>query len=308
MLTTSAPAKVNLCLLVGAPRPDGLHPLVSVVQPVSLADEVTLEPADDARRRAGAGGEGAGERAGDSGRRGVARDEVVCPGVDGENLAARALAGFRAATGWAAPPRRLTIAKRIPVAAGMAGGSADAAAALRLAAVDSGLDVPPGLPMSLGADVPVMLRAARALMTGAGEHVEELPGGVLALLVVPLDAALATRDVYRAFDEVSRPRSAGELAEAAVALRSEGTIPDELAVNDLEPVARRLCPAIEAALTAAREAGAKPVMVTGSGPTVFGVVADADAEAAAARVRAAGFPRAVAATAVGPDRAMVRRP
>ena len=106
-----APGKVNLSLFVGAPREDGLHPLVSVVQAVSLADELTMEPA--------------------------AADEVVCPGVDGPNLAARALAAFRAATGWDAP-QRITIAKRIPVAAGMGGGSADAAATLRLAARAAG--------------------------------------------------------------------------------------------------------------------------------------------------------------------------
>ena len=109
-----APGKVNLCLFIGRPRPDGYHPLVSLVQPVSLADELELEPA-----------------AGDA-------DEVVCPGVDGENLAAVALARFRAATGWDGPPVRITIAKRVPVAAGMGGGSADAAAALRLAAAASG--------------------------------------------------------------------------------------------------------------------------------------------------------------------------
>ena len=86
---------------------------MSVVQAVSLADELTLEP----------GGE---------------RDEVVCPGVEGENLAARALALFREATGWNAPPQRLSIVKRVPVAGGMGGGSGDAAAALRLAAHAAG--------------------------------------------------------------------------------------------------------------------------------------------------------------------------
>ena len=98
-LFARAPGKVNLCLYVGTPREDGLHPLVSVVQALSLADEVTLEP-------------GSGDA-----------DEVVCPGVEGPNLAGRALALFREATGWDAPPQRLTIDKRVPVAAGMGGGS-----------------------------------------------------------------------------------------------------------------------------------------------------------------------------------------
>ncbi|MEA2291245.1 MAG: 4-diphosphocytidyl-2-C-methyl-D-erythritol kinase, partial [Solirubrobacteraceae bacterium] len=100
VLRELAPGKVNLALCVGAPRADGLHPLASVVQAVSLADELTLGPA------------GAGATA----------DEVVCPGVDGPNLAGTALAAFRAATGWDAPPQRLEIVKRVPVAAGMGGG------------------------------------------------------------------------------------------------------------------------------------------------------------------------------------------
>src|SRR5256884_3628455 len=127
-MRATAPGKVNLSLRLGEPRDDGLHELVSVVQTVSLADELTLEP-------------GAGET-----------DEVVCPEVEGENLAARALAAYRTATGWGAPPRRLTIAKRIPIGGGMGGGSSDAAAALRLAAAaagrpdDSALErLPPGL-------------------------------------------------------------------------------------------------------------------------------------------------------------------
>ena len=149
-----APGKVNLCLFVGAPREDGLHPLVSVVQAVSLADELTLEPA----RRASA-------------------DEVVCPGVEGENLAGAALAAFREATGWDGPPQRLTIDKRVPVAAGMGGGSGDAAAALRLAAhaaggADAALLL--ALAAGLGGDVPSLVAPGRTLMTGAGEHVRAL--------------------------------------------------------------------------------------------------------------------------------------
>jgi 4-diphosphocytidyl-2-C-methyl-D-erythritol kinase len=283
VLTTLAPAKVNLCLLVGRPRPDGLHPIVSLVQPVALADELTLEARGDASPLA---------------------DEVVCPGVTGENLAARALADFRAATGWAAAAQRLTIAKRIPVAAGMAGGSADAAAALRLAAAASGLPIPPGLAMALGADVPVMLAATRALVIGAGEHVEPLaPEAIGTLVIVPLDAELSAGAVYRAFDELGAVRGDDELAVAAGALRAGGSLPDALAVNDLEPAARALCPAIEPALAALRAAGATRVMVTGSGPTVFG----SGDEAVAERVRRAGFPRAVAVGAAGPHDAGVLR-
>ena len=212
-----APGKVNLCLLVGAPRADGLHPLVSVVQPVDLADELTLE------RRRGA-------------------DIVVCPGVEGENLAARALAEFRAATGWDGPPLRLddrrSGSRSRP---GWPAARADAAAALRLdLARSSGLPIPNDL-----ADAARRRRhgdartARRALMTGAGEHVEPLPGEKPPLIVVPLDAAAraparstasSTRATRRA-----RPRSS---TAAAAAIRAGALEP----VNDLEPAARRLCP------------------------------------------------------------------
>src|SRR3954471_19953356 len=105
-----------MCLYLGGVRSgDGRHELVSVMQSVTLADEVTMEAA------------GAG-------------DEVVCPGVEGPNLALDALRAFRAATGWDGPPQRITIAKRVPVAAGMGGGSGDAAAALRLAARAAGVE------------------------------------------------------------------------------------------------------------------------------------------------------------------------
>ncbi|MBE2318816.1 hypothetical protein DVA67_022765 [Solirubrobacter sp. CPCC 204708] len=256
-----APGKVNLCLLIGAPRPDGLHPLVSLVQPTDLADELTTSPGE--------------------------RDEVICAGVDGENLALRALREFRAATGWDGPPLRIEITKRIPIAAGMAGGSSDAAAALRLISEASGIPVPDDVPMRLGADVTVMLHAQRALMTGAGEFVEPLPGNKPPLIVVPLGAALGAGEVYREFDAHDRPRTPEELEAAAAALR-DGTFEY---VNDLEPAARRLCPLIDPALDALRAVGAEHAMVTGSGPTVFGISADPEALAFLQRT----YPRAVAA-------------
>jgi 4-diphosphocytidyl-2-C-methyl-D-erythritol kinase len=261
VLTERAPGKVNLCLFVGAPRADGLHPIVSVFQPVSLADELTLTEAGDA-------------------------DRVICPGVEGENLAARALAEFRAATGWAAPPRALTIAKHVPIAAGMGGGSADAAAALRLAATDSGHPIPPDLPMRLGADVPVLLHPAPALVTGAGEHVEPLAGAASTLVIVPFDAHLSTRDVYTEFDARDRARGTDELAHWAGRLRAGEPPP---AVNDLQAAARRLCPAIDRALEALHAAGVDRPLVTGSGPTVFGFSDDPEAPE---RLHAAGYTRA----------------
>jgi 4-diphosphocytidyl-2-C-methyl-D-erythritol kinase len=271
-LVARAPGKVNLSLLVGAPRGDGLHPLVSVVQSVSLADELTLEPAD-----------------GD-------RDEVICPGVEGENLAARALSLFRTATGWDGPPLRLHIAKRVPVAAGMGGGSADAAAALRLAAHAAGgapAQLLHELAVRLGADVPGQLSPGRVLMTGAGETVDRLPDpGPFGLVIVPSPHALSTPEVYRAFDRVSTPRTEDELEAArAAALAGEPPPP----INDLQAAARTLCPAIDDALFPG-------AMVSGSGPTVFATFESP----APARSAAATIPGAVAAEPVGPEFARVR--
>jgi 4-diphosphocytidyl-2-C-methyl-D-erythritol kinase len=278
VLRALAPGKVNLSLFVGAPRADGLHPLASVVQAVSLADELTLGPAAP----------------------GVTEDEVVCPGVEGPNLAGAALAAFRAATGWDAPPRRLEIVKRVPVAAGMGGGSGDAAAALRLAAEAAGRggELLHELAVGLGADVPGQVRPGRVMMLGAGERVVRLPDPApFGLAIVPLDAALSTPDVYREFDRLGRTRAPDEL-DALAGRMSGGALPDELVVNDLEEAARALCPAIDPALDAVRATGAAHALVSGSGPTVFGLYHDsATAEAAAAELRRS-HPRATAAVPV----------
>jgi 4-diphosphocytidyl-2-C-methyl-D-erythritol kinase len=255
-LHARAPAKVNLCLFVGTPREDGLHPLVSVVQALSLADELTLEPAE--------------------------RDEVICPGVEGPNLAGRALRLFREHTGWDGPPQRLTIDKRIPVAAGMGGGSSDAAATLRLLAHAAGLPVPVELGPRLGADVPSLIRPGRVLMSGAGEHVARLPDpGPLGVLVLPADATLSTPDVYREADRLGLTRPHAALDHVDI----------HAIHNDLQDAARSLCPAIDEALAAVSEV-AERALVSGSGPTVVGLCAD-DARGAAQEL-AARFPGAVA--------------
>jgi 4-diphosphocytidyl-2-C-methyl-D-erythritol kinase len=278
-----APGKVNLALLLGPTRSDGYHELVSVVQAVSLADTLTLEAA----------GPGATE------------DVVVCPGVDGENLAARALRGYRDATGWDAPPQLLTIDKRIPVAAGMGGGSSDAAATLRLAARAAGREEDhrlDELAFGLGADVPALLRPGRVLVSGAGEHVSPLPraaADALGMLILPSNEQLSTPAVFAEADRLGLGRSAAELATRRVELlnaTATGDFPVQLAVNDLEPAARSLCPFIDDALAAARDAGAAVAMVSGSGPTVFGLFEQRGEDLEAiADLLADAFPGTVAA-------------
>lgn len=295
-LRAMAPGKVNLCLFLGPTRPDGRHDLVSVVEPLSLADELEMVPAGS----------------------GVVSDEVVCPGVEGENLAARALAAYRAATGWDGPPQRLTITKRVPVAAGMGGGSGDAAAALRLAAHASGQgaasDREPArcwpllyeLGGELGSDVFAQIHPGLALVSRAGEQVEGLVGmEPHFVVVVPSCHRLATGDVFAEADRLRLARSADDLAarraEVDAAVAGSGRLAPELAVNDLQPAALSLCPEILGTLEATRAAGAEHAMVTGSGPTVFGLFegpqAAARAEEAVARL-AADHPAACVARPV----------
>lgn len=276
--TEPAPAKINLCLFLGPTRADGRHELVTLFDSLTLVDE--LEIAEGVR------------------------DTVVCEGVKGPNLVSAALSALRAA-GWDAPPVRVQIRKRIPVAAGMGGGSADAAAMLRLA---SRLGPVPGeslrrIAAGLGADVPSQLAPGPSLGTGAGEMVEPLAGlPPYGVLVLPQSFALSTTDVYREADRLDLARSARELAsrraELAAALPA---LPPELVVNDLQPAAVSLAPAIDDALGAARRAGADQVLVCGSGPTVIGIFwgpGGADqAAAVAARLRSA-HPGSVAAAPV----------
>jgi 4-diphosphocytidyl-2-C-methyl-D-erythritol kinase len=246
-----APAKVNLCLYLGPTRADGRHELVTVFDSVSLFDD--LEIAESAV------------------------DEVICEGVVGPNLVADAVAALRAA-GWSAPPLRVVIRKRIPVAAGMGGGSADAAAMLRAAARFAPIDASTvaEIGAQLGSDVPSQLRPGPSLGTGAGEIVAPLgqlePYG---LIVLPQPFALATRDVYREADRLGLARSVAKLGPFAVDLTRR--LPDRL-VNDLQPAALSLAPPLGDVLSRAREAGADDAIVCGSGPTVIGVFRGTDGE------------------------------
>jgi 4-diphosphocytidyl-2-C-methyl-D-erythritol kinase len=255
-LRARAPAKVNPSLLLGGLRPDGRHELVTVFESVSLCDELELSVLDaDA-----------------------ARDQVVCPEVQGPNLITAALNELRS-QGWEAPKVAIQVRKRIPVAAGMGGGSADAAATLRLAAA---VAPPPAgaiarVAAALGADVPSQLAPGVSLGTGAGELVQPVaPLEPHAFVVVPLPFALSTPDVYGEADRLGLPRPAGELECALRALRlslrtAGARLPSALAVNDLQRAALSLAPEIDPALQATRSAGAQRSFVCGSGPTVAGL-------------------------------------
>jgi 4-diphosphocytidyl-2-C-methyl-D-erythritol kinase len=265
-----APAKLNLGLYLGKPREDGLHELCSLFEPLALADLLRITEAE--------------------------RDEVVCPGVEGDNLAARALRALRE-LGWDAPPLRIEIEKRTPVAAGLGGGSADAAAVLRLVTEGSwpqggqkaSIDLMT-LASELGADVPSQLRPSLALVRGAGERVEPLPAPAEhAVLLLPSGGGLSTKDVFDEADRLGLGREEDALDAIADELRvaaGAGASPlayVDLIVNDLEPAAVSLRPDIGDALDVLRQASAPVVFLSGSGPTVVGLFPSlAEAESAAA--------------------------
>jgi 4-diphosphocytidyl-2-C-methyl-D-erythritol kinase len=264
-----APAKLNLCLLVGQRREDGLHPLCSLFEALSLADRIVVTESES--------------------------DEVVCQGVDDTNLAAIALAALRG-RGWERPPLRVEIEKRIPVAAGLGGGSADAAAVLRLAAAE--VEGVAELAAEIGSDIPSQLDPGFALVAGVGEVVQPLPAPAEhAFVLIPDAAGLPTAEVYAEADRLGLGRPPEELRaarERLAELAGGGSSPLEYAgnlVNDLQEAALSLRPSIAKALDALRETGARTALVTGSGPTVFGLFADiveADAAAAALPPRYAG--------------------
>jgi 4-diphosphocytidyl-2-C-methyl-D-erythritol kinase len=272
-----APAKLNLCLYVGPVRDDGLHELRSLFCPLTLADHLAVSPSD--------------------------ADEVVCPGVEGPNLAQAALEGLRR-LGWSSEPVRVEISKRIPVAAGLGGGSADAGAVLRLGAEE--VDGIGELAFELGADVPSQVEPAFALVAGAGEKIEPLPRPAdFGVVAVPGQTGLGASEVYAELERLGGGRSEAELTEIGDRLRDAATLGrspldyTDLMINDLDPAARSLDAGIEDALAALAEAGARHVMVAGSGPTAIGIcdgLVEADSVAAALPPRYAG---AVVAAAEG---------
>jgi len=279
-LQTLAPAKINVCLLLGPPRAsDGRHELVTVMQSVSLHDRLVLTEHDGAA------------------------DVVLCEGVDPQrNLATAAIALFRAHYGWDGPPLQLTIDKRVPVAGGMAGGSADAGGALRLLHHATGLGAPDdleALALALGADVPSQIRPGRVLATGAGEHLQRVPGVTgYGVVIVRSELGLSTADVFREAGRLGLARSVEQLAAGLAEVQAAlPDLPDALCVNELAPAALSLRPELQLRLDDLMRCGADVALVSGSGPTTVGLFRDLDA----ARAAAGELPNALLAKSVGPD-------
>ncbi|MEU5363414.1 4-(cytidine 5'-diphospho)-2-C-methyl-D-erythritol kinase [Streptomyces sp. NPDC005925] len=288
-VTVRVPAKVNVQLAVGAVRPDGFHDLANVFLAVGLHDEVTVTPADGLR--------------------------VTCAGpdagqvpLDRTNLAARAAEALAARYG-RSPDVHLHIVKDIPVAGGMAGGSADGAGALLAcdalwgtgATREELLDIC----ADLGSDVPFSLVGGAALGTGRGERLQPLDvGGTFHWVFAMAARGLSTPAVFREFDRLTEgsgipaPVASRDLLDAL----AKGD-PDALAAaasNDLQPAALTLFPELADTLAAGRAAGALTALVSGSGPTTAFLARDAgSAERVADTLRASGTCRTVR-TASGP--------
>ena len=263
-----APAKINLFLHVGPVAADGYHPLASLAAFADVGDAVTVARAEALSLSVTGpfGGALAGE---------------------GDNLILRGLRALGEAAGIGAPPVAVTLDKQLPIAAGLGGGSADAGAAIRLAAklLDLDLDetVLEAVAGVVGADGPMCLRARPAWASGRGDDLADEPR------LPPLHAVLLnpglpspTGAVYRAYDDA--PAGGADCPEAPADWSSAAVI-DWLAGqrNDLEAPALRVTPGIGEALTAMRAAPAcRLTRMSGSGATVFGLFDNPAAAGAAA--------------------------
>ncbi|MFE2171319.1 4-(cytidine 5'-diphospho)-2-C-methyl-D-erythritol kinase [Streptomyces sp. NPDC059447] len=261
-VTVRVPAKVNVQLAVGAARPDGFHDLANVFLAVSLFDEVTATPADSLT----------------VGCTGPDADQVP---LDRTNLAARA-AEILAARHGISPSVHLHIAKNIPVAGGMAGGSADGAAALVACDALWGLNTPRAelldICAELGSDVPFSLVGGAALGTGRGELLTPVEAGTFHWVFAVADGGLSTPAVFREFDRLAEGREIPEpVASPALLAALASGDPDALAgalSNDLQPAALSLRPSLADTLAAGVDAGALAALVSGSGPTTAFLVRD----------------------------------
>jgi 4-diphosphocytidyl-2-C-methyl-D-erythritol kinase len=303
-VTVRAPAKINLQLSVGPPRADGYHDLVTVFQAVSLHDEVTVAtidgPGDD---RVLVSGEGAAS---------------VPAGPD--NLALKAATALAQVAGLSRDPEQhleITIRKRIPVAAGLAGGSADAAAALvacnELWQAGLSSEQLAGIAAGVGSDVAFSLLGGTAVGQGRGERLSPaLASGEYHWVLAVADRQLSTPEVYRALDALraSAPAPAaggagagpGGLDNALMAALRAGdpTAVGRALSNDLQAPALSLFPALRKTLSAGQELGALGAIVAGSGPTCVFLAASAErAVDLAVALSGAGVCRAVA-RATGP--------
>jgi 4-diphosphocytidyl-2-C-methyl-D-erythritol kinase len=280
-VTVKVPAKVNLQLSVGPRESDGYHNLVTVFQAVSIFDEVTLTKSH----------EGSGVTIA------VTGDQTHGVPEDGSNLAVKAVQLIAEKFGFAADVH-IEVKKSIPVAGGMAGGSADAAATLvgmdALFKLEASREELLALGSELGSDVPFLILGGTAIGTGRGDQLTAaLSRGtyhwVFALSTVGIStpAVYSECDRMRAEREIAAPKVSDALMQALLAADPEAV--GQSLVNDLQSAACSLRPALTLILEVGRDYGALGAIVSGSGPTVAFLVSDEEA----------GLDLAVALTASG---------
>lgn len=270
MKTGYAHAKINLYLRVVGLRPDGFHELEMVNCCLDLADIVTVEEAEEFSLHV----------------QGTLPAEMMATiPADSRNLAARAMLELREACGMSSR-HRITLVKRIPVGAGLGGGSADAACVLRL--LGGSPAALAALAPKLGADVPYCLDGRPALVTGIGEIVQPVSmSRPLDLVLVNPGVPLATPMIFGAYDREAagrrRPLPVKPLLDALAA--GDARAVAAAVYNDLEPIAIRHCSEIARLKEKLTRAGARVAFMTGSGSTVLGLFDDAaSAQAAAERL------------------------
>jgi 4-diphosphocytidyl-2-C-methyl-D-erythritol kinase len=237
-----APAKLNLVLRVGPVRSDGYHQVSTLLQAIDLCDEIELEPAA----------------------------ETTLEGFPGDTLVRAALEAL-------GETRAVRIEKRIPVAAGLGGGSSDAGAVLRALGIGRTANELHELARAIGSDVPFFLSGCETAMgTGRGDRIHALPDFPRdhAFLLVPSEPGLSAAEVYAR----ARPNEVfaavhGELVRRVHTARDPSGVAAML-VNELQPAVLELRPELAATLDAVRGAGALAAAVSGSGPTVFGLFPD----------------------------------
>ena len=290
-----APAKLNLTLAVEAKRPDGYHSLHSVMVPLAIGDVLTASPMAL------------------SGPRDSLKIVGLPLAATPDNLVLRAFAVTREAVikTWpgapAAPPSlQARLLKHIPIAAGLGGGSSDAAAAIdaALAAWSAQMDHQElvTLAASLGSDVPFFLAGGAALVTGRGEYVDPLPdfqGEAPAILLVTPQLAVSTASVFKAFAGGVRPADTARAGAVSVGLATAmqagmtsrdllGWAKDLATANDLMPAALSVAPGLKGFVQALGDLLERPICQSGSGPTLWALYANlADARKAVRFVRLA---------------------
>lgn len=264
-VTVKAPGKINLILQVGAPGPDGYHDLVTCFHAVDISETITVSHADEFSLSV------AGS---------VSLDEIP---LGGDNLAIRAAKALAALSGYQGGAK-ITIDKQVPVGGGMGGGSADAAGALVALNVlwQTGHDPEQLLAVAapLGADVPFALLGGSAIGRGRGDHLTPVPSGIFHWVVLPSPVHLSTPQVYATLDAlrgdeaVAAPREPSDEFLAAMA-SGDATALAPLLVNDLAPASLELHADLARTLSQGRDLGALAGMVSGSGPTLVFLAADA---------------------------------